>query len=234
VYYITTPAPASLITLHHEGPAAAHTTNKDALHRTHNAGHAEGALSAAQRGMSCLPAPSGWASESRDVSVQALRIDTPIRRVHHDSTTLTDDPPPAATCTRSAPAARVALVTCVAAHAGHGQDLWVAAVRGDIDAIKSMLAAGTDVHGNSNDALRWAAFFHHVAVARVLLAAGADPIIAWRHANVGFKKALIFTLDACADALTPDQRLALAGESEDFINMRTWSASTRHRQPLLC
>jgi len=56
-------------------------------------------------------------------------------------------------------------------------DIWTAAARGDIEAVKEYLAAGTDVNAKDSDGatpLHWAAFGDHKEIAELLIAEGAD------------------------------------------------------------
>ena len=78
-----------------------------------------------------------------------------------------------------AAAALLALGAAAPAGAPTGPDAPVAdaAMRGDLDAVRSLLAAGEDVNGALGDgmtALHWAAMKGRLDVAEVLLAAGAD------------------------------------------------------------
>jgi len=176
-------------------------------------------------GCLAFPAPSGWASESRDVSVQALRIDTPIRRVHHDSMTLPDDPPPAATSARSAPTARAAIVTCYAMR-------W-AASNAHADVIHALLSAGADLHAANESALRNAACHRRTLIARILLQSGADMNGAWANIPPARRPIAAIALDACADAMAPAQRIAFATQSKSLVGLCAMVHVQRQRQPLL-
>ena len=76
----------------------------------------------------------------------------------------------------------MALAWSAAAHAQSAQDqLWDAAISGDVSAVTSALDAGADIHAldtrtnrNGRAALNWAAWYNHVAVIDVLLERGAE------------------------------------------------------------
>ena len=124
-------------------------------------------------------------------------------------------------------AAAALLAVGAAAPAGSpvGPDAPVAdaAMRGDLDAVRSLLAAGEDVNGALGDgmtALHWAAMKGRLDVAEVLLAAGADleagtrlgghtPLhVASRAANAPLVEALL-KAGADADAATSTGATAL-------------------------
>jgi len=107
-----------------------------------------------------------------------------------------------------------------------------ATVRGRIEVIRLLLAAGADIHFNGDEALRRAAIYSHPAAVRLLLANGADPLVAWLTGDRSEQHDMIEALEACADDLTPAQRVALTKESDLFVHMRATLTSSEQQHRL--
>jgi len=97
-------------------------------------------------------------------------------------------------------------------------------------------AAAKDKHGryraDYNSALCWAIAIGHVAVARLIIAASADIVMAWSMVAPHERPLATKTIDACVDALTPEQRAVLAKASEPFVRLRAAVAAANQQQPL--
>jgi len=114
-------------------------------------------------------------------------------------------------------------------HTGNIDILTVAARHGHADVIRVLLAASPGADLSNGDAVAAAASRGHTNVVRILLAAGGNPLVAWLGADRKRQRAMVETLDACADVMTPGQRVALAKESGNFFKLRAWtSASNRY------
>jgi len=74
----------------------------------------------------------------------------------------------------------------------------------------------------------------HSEIVRLLLAAGADPIVAWEKTNEKSRKFFMTTLDACGDALTQEQRdvLIAASRPDEFARLRAALAASNHARRL--
>jgi len=104
-----------------------------------------------------------------------------------------------------------------------------AAFHGHTGVVRILLAAGADVHSGGEAALRWAAVRGHTGPVCLLLAAGANPLVARLKADDHMRSAVTETLDACADDLTPAQRLALTKESDRLVHMRATPTSSEQQ-----
>jgi len=125
---------------------------------------------------------------------------------------------------------RAALAAGVTANADYGLQ-WAAAY-GHAEVVSCLLAAGADVHDNDDASLRWAASGGHVGVVRILLAAGADPVTAWMTSAASSQDKIADSLDACAEAIRPEQRTLLAQKSAHFIRLQALARSASCRQGL--
>lgn len=129
---------------------------------------------------------------------------------------------------------RVLLAAGADPNVNNGTVLYRAARAGRPDLIRLLLAAGADVHAQNNTALRQAAIRGHADVVRILLTAGADPVAAWVKSTATLRHTdeMIVTLEACADAMSSEQRMALAAKSEQFASLRSMIRSDRRGRHL--
>ncbi len=102
---------------------------------------------------------------------------------------------------------------------------------GDIAGVKAALASGANIHANDDLALRQAAHNGHAEIVSLLLAAGANPVIALENTHQADRGDVVTTLDACAAALTSAQRAALLDASRpgELVQLRAIAASTEKR-----
>ncbi|WP_276968279.1 ankyrin repeat domain-containing protein, partial [Metallibacterium scheffleri] len=117
-------------------------------------------------------------------------------------------------------------------HAANDDAIEQAARNDHHDIIRILLAAGADVHANNEAALRWAAARGHNDTVRLLVATGADSEVAWSTSVRSQQRAVANTLDACADAMTPQQERSLARRSWYFNGLRATQRASRQRQAL--
>lgn len=133
-------------------------------------------------------------------------------------------------------AIRLLLAAGADINANDGTALRVAAANGHVEAVRCLLAAGANLHAEGDIALRWAAYENHVEIVRVLLVSGADPVVAWSakgssvHRND--RTRMIKAFDACADAMTPEQRAALAKKSKRWLQLQIIVESEQKRRTL--
>jgi len=122
------------------------------------------------------------------------------------------------------------LATGADVHSDDDAALYCAAFGGYAEVVRILIAAGADVHAGKNRALCWAASCGHAEVVRILLTAGADPLSAWPIIREHWTHQAAVTLDACADAMTPAQRTALAECSPLLTGISaTVRAASRHQ-----
>jgi len=117
-------------------------------------------------------------------------------------------------------------------HADDDEALRWAAFLGHVDVVQILLAAGANVHADHDGALRSAADHGHAEIARCLMAARADPVIALKSTPGDERGDVTATLDACAAALTSEQRAALlaVAHPDEFVQLRAIAASAeKHR-----
>lgn len=95
-----------------------------------------------------------------------------------------------------------------------------AAASGHVDLVDLFVAAGANVHAGHEAGLRLAAINGYDNIVRRLLAAGANPREAYRRAAMSDRCAVAAGLDACGDAMTPNQRSALIKASTHFVGLR--------------
>lgn len=118
-----------------------------------------------------------------------------------------------------AKAIRTLLAAGANVHAAADESLRNAAHGGHVDVVRCFIDHGADVHAENDDALRVAALNGRPGIMRLLLAAGADPQAAWVHSLAYQQQRMVAAFDACAAAMSPSQRAALAAESRMFVNM---------------
>jgi len=88
--------------------------------------------------------------------------------------------------------------------------LMVAARGGNMAIIRLLLGAGVDIHVDHDAVLHHAAAHGHQDIARLLIKAGADPVVALMGTcDENDRERVIMMFDACSDAITPEQRAAL-------------------------
>jgi len=102
-------------------------------------------------------------------------------------------------------------------HARNDDALYMAAKSGYVDVVDALLGAGASTDADHGAALRAAAARGHVDVTRRLLMAHADPIVALQQATPNERNIVAMTLDACVDAMTPDQWAAFVPLSKPCL-----------------
>jgi len=104
--------------------------------------------------------------------------------------------------------------------------LFTAILNGHAEVVRALLVAGADVHVHDEYALLTAACKKNTEMVRLLLAAGANPVVPWLTADKGTRILMRSTFDACADAMTPEQRNALVKRSNQWVRLRAMVATT--------
>lgn len=109
--------------------------------------------------------------------------------------------------------------------------LWKAARFGHVAVVQRLWAAHHPTTASAAAALVHAAICGHTDVVRCLLAAGADPVVAWSESTNHDRRRMAATLDACVDAMQPEQRIALAAKSRMLSGLRAFvqGAHQQHR-----
>jgi len=128
--------------------------------------------------------------------------------------------------------ARILLAAGADIHFNDNIALRTAARHGHTEIVRMLLAVGANIHADGGNALCWAATHGHIDVVRALLAAGADPVALWSSADEVVRVRVRPTLDACADAMTPEQRNALAKHSGQWVRLHALLDSTSKSKAL--
>lgn len=128
----------------------------------------------------------------------------------------------------------VEVVRMLMANYPHAHDMAATALfdatrYGHTEVVGFLLSVGANMHVGADAPLRLVASLGHDNVVRALLAAGADPVAAWTAAPRHDQQDMAATLDACADAMTPSQRIVLANESDLFGRIRASLVSSERQ-----
>jgi hypothetical protein len=103
----------------------------------------------------------------------------------------------------------------------------VAADRTDV--LGALVTAGANVHANREIALRMAVRKGNADAIRVLIAGGADPVMAWVYAeDEDQREKAVTAFDACSDVMTPEQRGALVALSGISASVQPSSVGRAH------
>jgi len=107
---------------------------------------------------------------------------------------------------------------------------WQAAI-GNIDAVRRFIAAGAEP-ADVNSALYWSSRFNRHAMVRIPMNAGADPVAVWESMTHPDRVKAAPVLDDCAETMTPEQREALAPQSDLFVNLKAIVSSSHQHHGL--
>jgi len=113
-----------------------------------------------------------------------------------------------------------------------GSALRQAARFGLVAIVQRLLTAHTPTCDSAADALAQAAVHDHHDAVRVLLAAGADPVIAWSISDTFDRRRMAASPNACVDALSPEQCIALAAKSPRLTSLRALVHASHQHQHL--